>query len=183
MNTYSETLDSHITAVLKQIAEAAAKQDLDAIQQHSAKLSELKQLRDQVIAIGERIANLNRAAEKRAVGAGSEQSVKARRQLPIEITFGDIRQSLLKLTRHIKRGKIAVGEELIVEALPSGERFQTVVSEKGNKLRARGEIARFYKDAKIVEGDHVLLSEITPGQWQLRKAQPGEFVPRQPLSE
>jgi hypothetical protein len=97
------------------------------------------------------------------------------RKLPIEVTEGDIRQNLLKLTPHINRGKIKVGEQLLIEALPSGERFQTVVSDKGNKLRARGEIARFYKDSGVQPGDFVLLSEDTPGRWTLKKAPLGEY--------
>jgi hypothetical protein len=97
------------------------------------------------------------------------------RELAVEVTDGDIRQNLLKLTPHVKRRKIKVGEELIVEVLPSGERFQTVVSEKGNKLRARGEVARFYREAKVKAGDYVLLTEIAPGHWTLKKAPPGEY--------
>jgi DGQHR domain-containing protein len=97
------------------------------------------------------------------------------RKLPINVTPGDIRQNLLKLTQHINRGRIRVGEELVIEAFPSGERFQTVVSDKGKKLRARGEIARFYRDAKINPDDYVLLTEETPGRWTLKKAPPGEY--------
>jgi hypothetical protein len=81
------------------------------------------------------------------------------------------------LTPHVKRGKIKIGEELVIEALPSGEKFQTVVSDKGNKLRARGQIARFYKEAKVQPGDHVLLTEVAPGRWTLKKAPPGEYGP------
>ncbi len=76
---------------------------------------------------------------------------------------------------HINRGRIKVGEELVIEAFPSGERFQTIVSDTGNKLRARGEIARFYRDAKVNPDDYVLLTEETPGHWTLKKAPSGEY--------
>jgi hypothetical protein len=39
----------------------------------------------------------------------------------------------------------------------------------GKKLRERGKIAKFYRDAGVHAGDVVLLIEITPGQWQLKK--------------
>ena len=97
------------------------------------------------------------------------------RELPIEVTAGDLRQNLLKLTPHIKRKKIKLGEEMIIEADPSGERFQTVVSEKGNKLRARAEVARFYKAAKVEPGDYVVLIEVAPGRWLLKKPPPGRY--------
>ena len=62
-----------------------------------------------------------------------------------------------------------------IEALPSGEQFETVVLEKGNKLRARGEVARFYREANVRAGDYVLLTEIAPRRWTLKKAPPGEY--------
>jgi len=94
------------------------------------------------------------------------------RKLEIHVTQGDINQNLLKLTPHINRGTINVGEKLVIEALPSGDRFQTVVSDTGNKLRARGEIAGFYRDANVNAGDVVLLTEEAPGSWTLRKVSP-----------
>ena len=47
------------------------------------------------------------------------------RKLPVEVTQGMIKQNLLTLTEHVKRGRIRVGEDLIVETQPSGERFRT----------------------------------------------------------
>ncbi len=115
------------------------------------------------------------AAETSAPVVTEHRSNAEIRKLPINVTEGDIRQNLLKLAPHINRGKIKVGEELVIEALPSGERFRTVVSDKGKKLRARGPIARFYKDANVQPDDYVLLTEETPGRWTLKKAPAGEY--------
>jgi len=86
-----------------------------------------------------------------------------------------IRQNLLTLSSQVKRRKIKVGEELIIEAFPSGERFKTELLEQGKKLRARSEIASFYRTAKVKGGDYVLLTEIAPGRWTLKKAPDGEY--------
>ena len=86
-----------------------------------------------------------------------------------------LKRTLLTLTPHVKRGKIKVGEQLIIEALPSGEKFQTELLEQGNRLRARSEIAQFYRAAKVNEGDYVLLSEVASGRWTLKKAPPGKY--------
>ena len=175
MNEHTNELDKHISTVMAQIIEAASKQDLAAIQRLNRKAQELNELKEQVAAIQQRITRLT-TEEVGAAPLVADQRLNAEiRKLPIEVTEGDIKQNLLKLTPHINRAKIRIGEELVIEALPAGERFQTVVSDKGNKLRARGEIARFYKDAKVKPGDYVLLTEQTPGRWTLRKAQPGEY--------
>ena len=173
MNTQTNELDKHIAKVMAQITEAASKQDLVNIQRLSRKAAELQELKEQMTALHHRIANLN--TEDAALAATKESPNGKLRELPVEVTDGDIRQNLLKLTPHVKRGRIKVGDELIIEALPSGDRFQTVVSEKGNKLRARSEVARFYRDARVKAGDYVLLTEIAPGRWTLKKAPPGEY--------
>ena len=175
MNEQTNELDKHIKKVMSEITAAASKHDLAAIQRLSRKAGELHELKEQVAAIQHRIASLSAENISTIPQAQTEQANGRIRELPIEVTEGDIRQNLLKLTPHVKRGKIKIGETLIIEAFPSGERFQTVVSDKGNKLRARGEIASFYKDAKVKAGDYVLLTEITAGRWTLKKAPPGEY--------
>jgi len=160
---------------MTQITEAASKRDLAAIQRLSRKAAELNELKEQMAAIQHRIATLASEDESAATPAAKGQTNGKIRELLVEVTDGDIRQNLLKLTPHIRRGKIKTGEELLIEALPSGERFQTVVSEKGNKLRARGEIARFSKHTKVKGGDHVILTEVAPGRCTLKKAPPGEY--------
>ncbi len=175
MNEPTNELDTHITNVMAQITEAASKHDLPTIQRLSRKAGELQEMKEQIAAIQHRIKSLNNENTETAPMTAKEQPNGRSRELPVEVTDGDIRQNLLKLTPHIKRNKIKIGEELVIEALPSGERFQTDVSEKGNKLRARGEIARFYKEAKVKGGDYVLLTEVSPGRWTLKKATSGQY--------
>jgi Asp-tRNA(Asn)/Glu-tRNA(Gln) amidotransferase C subunit len=175
MNTQTNELDKHIATVMGQISEAASKHDLAAIQRFSRKAGELHELKEQMAAIQHRMMALTTGEVGVANQIAPTQSNGKLRELPVEVTEGDIRQNLLKLTPHVKRGKIKVGEELIIEALPSGDQFQTVVSDKGNKLRARSEVARFYKDGKVKAGDYVLLTEVSPGRWTLKKAPVGEY--------
>lgn len=94
-----------------------------------------------------------------------------RREIRIEVSQGMINQNLLTLTEAIKRGTVRVGEELIIEALPSERKFKTVVMASGNKLQERGEINKFYSSAGVREGDYVILQEVSLGQWKLRKAE------------
>ena len=97
------------------------------------------------------------------------------RKLPVEVTQGMIKQNLLTLTEHVKRGRIRVGEDLNVEAQPSGERFRTDLVENGNRLRERGAIGRFYREAGVHDGEFVVLTETASQRWTLRKATPGEY--------
>jgi hypothetical protein len=175
MNAQTDELDKHIMNVMAQISEAASKHDLAAIQQLTRKAAELQELKQQMAAIQQRIASLRGESAGSSVPAATVVKSGGIRELPIEVTDGMIRQNLLTLTPHIKSRKIKVGEELIIEALPSGDRFKTELVDKGNKLRARGEIARFYRDAKVKGGDYVLLTEVEPGRWTLKKAPPGQY--------
>ena len=92
-----------------------------------------------------------------------------------------IKQNLLTLTEHVKRGRIRVGEDLIVEAHPSGERFRTDLVENGNRLRERGAIGRFYREAGVHDGEFVVLTETGPQRWTLRKAAAGEYLGRREI--
>lgn len=172
MNT--PELDNHIASVMKQIGEAAGKDDLAAIQRLSKRAAELKELKEQAASIQQRIASLTSEPIEATPTTQPKQTNGAGRTLFVQVSDGMIRQNLLTLTPHVKRRKIGIGEQLVIEALPSGERFQTEVLDKGNKLRARGQIARFYNDAKVRPDDYVVLTETTPGKWTLRKASPGE---------
>src|SRR5258708_50113 len=167
----SDELENHIGQLYTEISEAAKKPDLTAIQRLTRKVAELEDLKQQQAAIQERMAKLIHD-ETTSIPLPDSKNNGGLRELPVHVTEGMIRQNLLTLTPHVKRGKIKIGEELIIEALPSGERFQTVVMDKGNKLRARGEIARFYRDAGVQADDYVLLTENAPGHWTLRQAPP-----------
>ncbi|HZF01206.1 MAG TPA: hypothetical protein VE344_04850 [Methylomirabilota bacterium] len=174
MNTKTNEIDEHLKNVMAQISEAAMKSDLATVQRLTRKASELQELKEQMAAIHQRIASLNNDSISVSKVIAEPTNGKIR-QFPIEITDGMIRQNLLTLAPQVKNGKIKVGEELIIEILPSGQRFQTVLLEQGKKLRARSEIASFYRDAKVKGGDYVLLTEIFPGRWTLKKASTGEY--------
>ena len=92
------------------------------------------------------------------------------RRVLIEVTQGMINQNLLTVTEALKRGQLKAGEELIIEAIPSGEKFKTVVMPSGNKLQERGAIGRFYRKARVVADECVELLEVTPMQWKLQKS-------------
>ncbi len=175
MNDNTNALDKHIASVYAQIGEAAKGKDHATIQRLSRRAAELEELKQQYAAIEQRIASLSAEASGVSAPDATGQPNGRLRELPIEVTEGMIRQNLLTLTPYLKRGKIRVGEQLVIESLPSGETFQTELLEKGNKLRARGEIAHFYRDAKVKGGEYVLLTEVAPGRWTLRKAPPGKY--------
>lgn len=174
MNEQTNELDRHLNIVYAQIGEAAKKHDLASIRRHTVKAAELEELKQQHVAIQQRIACLASGDSAEPLTAAG-QTNGSLRELPIEVTAGMIRRQLMTLTPHVNRGKIKAGEQFIIEALPSGERFQTELLEQGNRLRERGKIGRFYKDAKVNEGDYVLLSEVALGRWTLKKAPPGKY--------
>jgi hypothetical protein len=176
MNSNADELDVHLKNVMTQITEAASKENLAAIKRLTQTASELQELKDQRAAIEReierRIASLNGDATEVTPPVANQLPNGKGRQLATLVTDGMIRQNLLTLASSVRSGKIKVGEELIIEALPSGERFQTTLLEQGKKLRERGKIANFYRDAKVKGGDYVLLNEVTPGRWTLKKALP-----------
>ena len=175
MNAQTNEIDGHIKNIMAQIIEAASKQDLAAIQSLIRKASEFQEMKEQIVAIQQRMASLNGASDEVPPVTVNQPTNAVNRQLPIEVTGGMIRQNLLTLARHVRTGKIKVGEELIIEPLPSGERFQTVLLDQGKKLRARSEIASFYRDAKVKDGDYVLLTELALRHWTLKKAPLGVY--------
>jgi hypothetical protein len=161
-------LKTYIEDIYTRISEAARTSDLATIQILTAKVAELEQLERQRKAIQQRLTNL-----MTDVGGSSKTGTVSDvgfRKLLIPVTAGMIRQNLLTVTQHIRRGKVKVGEEMDIEALPSGEIFRTQILEKGNKLRARGEIARIYKDENVQADNYILLTETAPGHWTLEKA-------------
>jgi hypothetical protein len=175
MNGQTNEIERQIKNVMGQIAESASKQDLPAIQRLTQKASELQDLKEQMAAIQQRFINLT-AEQINPSAVSINQPTKAIiRQLPIEVTQGMINENLLTLARHVQKGKIKVGEQLVIEPLPSGSSFQTVLLRQGKKLRARGQVASFYRTANVKAGDYVVLTEVTQGRWTLKKASEGEY--------
>ena len=160
---------------MQKIAEAAGKRDLATVSALTRKAAELEDMKKTVQGIEEKLHSLNAPATP--VTSERRLDVKLR-ELPVEVTQGMLNQNLLTLTTHVKRGRIKTGENLTIEAHPSGERLQTDLMTNGNKLRERGAIGRFYREAGVHEGDFVVLTEVTPGRWTLKKALQGQYQNR-----
>ena len=175
MNEQTNELDKQIKKVMTQIAEAASKRDLAAIQRLTQKAAELQELREQMVAIQQRFVSLTTERIDAPVPSMNQSTNGIIRQLPIEVTQGMINENLLTMSRHVKSGKIKVGEQLVIEPLPSGKPFQTVLLRQGKKLQERGKIASFYRAANVKSGDYVLLTETSSGRWTLKKAPEGEY--------
>ena len=156
-----------MTKTMGKVADAAKNQDLNALEALTRRASELKQMKEQVLAIQHRLQGF--VANEHVPGVYLDSKTPYGREIRIEITQGMINQNLLTLTEAINRGTVSIGEALVIEAEPSERKFKTVVMGNGNKLQERGEIRKFYQDAKVAPGDMVLLRETSPGQWKLRK--------------
>jgi hypothetical protein len=166
MNEFFNEIKAEIATTMQQIAAAAGQNDLVAVEQSTKKAAELSALKDQAEAINNRFHGLKNGSQPTGAFV---RTPGARRELRVPVTQGMISQSLLTLAEAVKRGEIRVGERLSIEALPSRDRFQTELLASGKKLRERGRIGKFYRDAAVHAGDVVLLTERTPGQWQLQK--------------
>lgn len=166
MNNITERIDRLMKNAMEGIAMAANRQDLMALESLTQRATEMRAMRDQIVAIDGRLRSLENGS---AVGAGQRQPSSGARDIRVEVTQGMINQNLLTLSDAIKRGQIKAGEVLNITALPSGDIFVTELLEAGNKLRERGKIGKFYRDAAVHAGDVVMLREVTPGRWELRK--------------
>lgn len=99
------------------------------------------------------------------------------RIIKIQVTDGDVRNNLLKLSRIVKRGHVAAGEKFHITALPSGEEFDTFVMENHKVFQIRGAIRRFYATAHIKGCDSICLKETAPGRWELSRWHPDLGTP------
>jgi hypothetical protein len=167
VDEFADEIETEIALTMQQISTAAGRRDLNAVEQGTKKAAELTAIKDQHEASKSRVRTLKSGSQ---FSSPPVRTLGAIRELAMHVTQGMITQNLLTLTEPVKQGKIRVGERLSIEALPSHDRFQTELLGSGKKLRERGKIAKFYRDAGVHAGDVVLLIEITPGQWQLRKS-------------
>src|SRR6266705_5408000 len=171
-----EKIQELVDVTLREIQEMASKGNLTAVMALTKKAAEYEDVKKTLLHLEERLKGVHTmSVQPAANGSGSRLEL---RELPIEVTAGMIRQNLLTLTSHVKQRRIRIGDELTIEAQPSGERFRTQLLEKGNKLRERGAIARFYREADVRPGDFVVLSETAPNRWTLTKASPGRYQSR-----
>lgn len=166
MDEFANEIETEITNTMQQISVAAGRRDLNAVEQLTKKAAELTAIKDQDEANKSRFRALRNGSQSSTAFVGTLGAI---RELAVHVTQGMINQNLLTLTEPVKRGKIRVGERLSIEAIPSGDRFHTELLAIGNKLQERGRIGKFYRDAGVHAGDVVLLIELTPGQWQLKK--------------
>jgi len=173
-----EKIQELIDATLGEIQEMAKNGNLTAVMALTKKAAEYEDVKKTLLHLQERLQGVHAmSVQPKANGSGNTQL----RELPVEVSAGMIRQNLLTLTRHVKQHRVRLGEELTIEAQPSGERFRTQLLEKGNKLRERGAITRFYRDAGVHPGDFVVLTETAPNRWTLKKAPPGRYQSRRSI--
>jgi hypothetical protein len=168
LNDIPTTIETLMVRTMAKISHAAGKPDCNVaeLEALTKRASELKQMKEQVAAIQHRLHSMSGGGESRGKSSAREGFL---RELLIEVSQGMISQNLLTMTMPLRRGLVKVGEELIIEPLPKGERFKTDVMQPGNKLRERGKIGKFYRDAGVQAGDYVILREVALGQWQLQK--------------
>jgi len=167
MDELANEIETEIANTMQQISAAAGRRDLSAVEQLTKKAAELTAIKDQDEANKSRFRTLRNGSQPSGAFVRTPGAI---RELAVHVTQGMINQNLLTLTEPVKRGKIRVGERLSIEALPSGDRFHTELLVIGNKLQERGKVGKFYRDAGVHAGDLVLLIELTPGQWQLKRS-------------
>jgi len=98
------------------------------------------------------------------VSVGNSES----KSFTITISQGALKQRLLKLSEGISKGLLTAGQVIEIK-LPDGQQFTTKVM-SDNRLQDRGHIANFYAKEDVKPGDSVLVSEVQPGLWSLKKA-------------
>ncbi|MDB6059499.1 MAG: hypothetical protein JWO95_3343 [Verrucomicrobiales bacterium] len=167
MNNISRQIEELMTKTMGKVGDAAKNQDLIALEALTRRASELKQMKEQVLAIQQRLQGF--IANEHVPGLYMDSKTPYGREIRVEVTQGMINQNLVTLTDAMNKGIVSAGEAMTIESLPSGRKFKTDVMANGNKLRERGEIRRFYTDARVEPGDMVLLQETSPGHWKLRK--------------
>lgn len=167
MNT-TDVIDGLLREAMGGVTQAAAKQDLAALQALTRRATELKQMKEQIAAIDERVKAMAGVKLSSAAPAPETGRVSSR-EVFVEVTQGMINQNLLTVTEALRQRLLQRDEEMVIEVIPGGQKFSTKVLAVGNKLQERGEIGRFYRVARVNAGDFVLLREISPGRWQLLK--------------
>ena len=170
-NNISTEIEELIGQTMAKITEAASKRDLAALEVLTKRATEMKQMKEQISAIEHRLHSMGDDASP--LTSSPKPTAGFRREIQIEVTQGMINQNLLTLTDALKRGTIRAGEELNIEAVPSGEKFKTVLMTSGNKLQERGAVGKFYRQTQVSAGDCVVLVETSPGQWKLSKKNGG----------
>ncbi|MGH7948697.1 MAG: hypothetical protein ACREQF_05695 [Candidatus Binataceae bacterium] len=157
-----------IESRLKSLMGAAVERwDAGEIGRLSALAKALGRMKDERDALENALRHPAEDAERRAPQNASGAA-------ELEITGGDIRQRLMRLTQLRRAGfDLPNGKELMIEAVtPAGSvRFQTTVAEPP-RLRARREVANFYKAAGVQPGDKVLFEHVESNLCRISKVRP-----------
>lgn len=188
-----ERIDHLLQNTMTAVKAAAEHCDVPGLQELTRRSQDLKTLKDRALALeqelrvlesesaggldGERNGTASPPAppQKKTGDVGQTMPIRSDRgRMVIEVMQGMINQNLLTLTEHVNAGRIRPGHELKIEARPSGELFCTDLLSEGNRLRERGAIARFYRDARVHAGDRVELVEGNPNRWILQKFPNGQ---------
>jgi uncharacterized protein (DUF3084 family) len=189
-----ERIEHLLESAMSAVKAAAERRDVHALQQLTRRSQRLNELKDCVMEVDQEVRDLEGGAasesttngglvpDRSVTSAAGRESIGLARdsnahRMVIEVTQGMINQNLLTLTDHVRVGRIRPGAELKIEAKPSGRRFSTDLLSNGNRLRERGEIASFYRDARVRAGDRVLLTEVSPNHWTLEKFQRADPIP------
>ena len=190
-----ERIEHLLESAMSAVKAAAERRDVHALQQLTRRSQRLNELKDRAMQVDQEVRDFeggtasestangglvpNRGVNSAAVGRESIglASDSTAHRMVIEVTQGMINQDLLTLTDHVRVGRIRPGAELKIEAKPSGRRFSTDLLSNGNRLRERGEIASFYRDAHVRAGDRILLTEVSPNHWTLEKFQRADPIP------
>ena len=179
---FIERIEHLLENTMSAVKAAAERCDVHALQQLTRRSQQLKTLKDRAVAMDEELRDLESGASdgtQRVESHPERDEVRVARdsnahRLLIEVTQGMINQNLLTLTEHVNAGRIRPGGEITIEAKPSGELFSTELLSDGNRLRERGAVARFYRDARVNAGDTVVLKQESPHRWILEKLQVGQ---------
>jgi len=162
-----EQLRSHLLYQIKDFAESDRDTDwlvtcTKALQAVEKQIESLASSEAVLVQISESVAGLEPGRE--------QKTERGLRRIIIEISEGMVNQSLLSLTAARKRKTVSLGERLKI-VLPDGTRFESEIVEPGNRLRERGLIRAFFQSAKVRPGEEVVLEEVTPGEWTLKKVE------------
>jgi hypothetical protein len=195
-----ERIEHLLESTMNAVKGAAEKCDVPALQQLTRRSQRLNELKHCVSTVDQELRDIESDASAEDASRKQDREIQSQnvsgrllldttvvprqsdvRQMIIEVTQGMINQNLLTLTAHVQAGRIRPGAEMRIEVRPSGELFRTDLLSNGNRLRERGAIARFYRDARVRAGDCVVLTRESPDRWILEKLQSG-LAPIPPTS-
>jgi hypothetical protein len=138
-----------------------------------ARLSKLNALAQKLELAKQEILKIEAALDEKPRTNGSQPSTSSLLSCDVEISQGDINQNLLRTAILRKQNLIpSEGNEFEIRALtPGGEIcFKTEVDPiTRSRLKARSEIAQFYREAGMKAGDFVRWEKIDEVTYRINK--------------